>query len=297
MQRERRSEIQVGVMVVVAIIILILSLLFFKRVSLNTDMVTYFVDMPAVEGLRKSDRVQVRGIRVGQVTEFEFLPGTVRVTMEVEDWVDLHEDAAVALVMKGLVGEILIEIEPGGNGPLVQPNHVFRGRNAASMLALGDKVNIALDEMTALSEEVRLFISQIRNEGQVVGSLATTQRTLLEIEGMIKENRSAVNELTDNLVSLTGQLDRSLSEGKLDSTMAAANRAALSIQTSMTELEETTALARTMLLNVQQGEGTVGRLLTDDTLYDRADSTLQSLDRLLDQLRRNPKAMFKASMF
>ena len=49
--------------------------------------------------------------------------------------------------------------------------------------------------------------------------------------------------------------------------------------------------------NVLFKKPTVGRLLTDETLYDQADSTLYSLHRLLDRMRRDPKAMFKMSVF
>ncbi len=297
MNSERKREIQVGIMVVVSVFILIGGLMFFKRVSLDSDMVQYSIDFPAVEGLRSGDRVQVRGIRAGQVTDFEFLTGTVRVHVELEDWVDLHVDAEPTLVMKGIVGEILIEIEPGSEGDPVPPGYIFPGRNAASMLALGNKINGALDEMTALSEEVRLFISQLRAEGQIVGPLAAAERTLLETEGMIKENRVALRTLTTGLVDLTADMQTAMGDGKLDSVLTATRNATVSLDSSMVVLRETTLQARAMLTRLEQGEGTVGRLLTDESLYDRADSTLESLDRLLDQMRRDPKSMFKMSVF
>jgi phospholipid/cholesterol/gamma-HCH transport system substrate-binding protein len=297
MGNQRKREMQVGVMVVIAIIILVGGLMFFKRVSLNTHMSNYKVDLAAVEGLRSGDRVHVRGIRAGQVADFEFLEGVVRVTMELEDWVRLYPNANVTLVMKGLVGEVLIEIEPGGGAALAQPGHIFKGRNAASMLAFGDKATQALDEMSALSEEVRLFVSQLRAEGTLTGPLATAERTLLETEGMMKENREDLRQITTNLAALTTTLEAALGEGKLDSTLQATRRAAASFDSTMVELRAASAQARALMARMDQGEGTVGRLLTDDTLYDRADSTLQSLDRLLDQMRRNPKSMFKASLF
>ena len=88
-----------------------------------------------------------------------------------------------------------------------------------------------------------------------------------------------------------------LGDGKLDSTLTVTRSAAASFDSAMVSLQATTEEARVILGGLREGEGTVGRLLTDETLYDRADSTLQSLDRLLDQMRRNPKAMFKMSVF
>jgi phospholipid/cholesterol/gamma-HCH transport system substrate-binding protein len=148
-----------------------------------------------------------------------------------------------------------------------------------------------------LSEELRLFLTQLRAEGLIVGPLAAAERTLLETEGMLKENRANLREITGSLASLTTELDEALGEGKLDSTLTITRSALANFDSAMVSLEATTEEARSILGGLRQGEGTAGRLLTDETLYDRADSTLQSLDRLLDQIRRNPKAMFKASLF
>ena len=126
MSSQRTRDIQVGLMVVVAIGVLIGGIMFFKRVSLDTDMVAYHVDFPAVEGLRKGDRVQARGIRVGQVDGFEIMTGKVRVTVAVEEWLTLHDDANVVLVMKGLVGEMLVEVEPGSGEPVELSGRVRR---------------------------------------------------------------------------------------------------------------------------------------------------------------------------
>ena len=297
MKSNRSREIQVGVMVVLGIIVLIGGLMFFKRVNLKTGTVIYAIDFPAVEGLRKGDRVQVRGIRVGNVTDFEFLPGVIRTHIEIEDWVELHPDAEAVLVLKGLVGEVLIEIEPGQGDGDVLPGHVFIGRNAASMLALGDKVNEALDHLAILSEETRLFISQLRVEGQIVGVLAGAERTILSTQGMIEENRASLRRTTTSLANITETLDAALAAGQLDSTLIATRMAAVSFDSAMVELRETIKQARGLLARVEAGEGTVGRLFTDESLYDQADSTMYSLHRLIDRMRRDPKAMFKMSVF
>lgn len=296
MNQERVREIQVGIMVVVAIAILVGGLMFFKRVSFDTNLTPYAADFDAVEGLRKGDRVQLRGIRVGAVSDFEILPGRVRVHMELEDWVQLRESTAVVLVLKGIVGEVLIEIEPG-DGAVVQPGHVFEGRNAASMLALGDRVNMALDGMTALSRDMRSLLAEIRADSLVTGPLEAAQRTMTAAEDLITENREPLREITRSMSRLAVLLEDALGEGRLDTTLVAAREAAESITVTMDDLYATGQTVKDLLARLERGEGTAGRLLTDESLYDQADSTLQSIERLTDELRRNPKTMLKASLF
>ncbi len=296
MDQMRRREIQVGITVTVAMLILIGGLMFFKNMHLKGGTHEFTADFTAVEGLKVGDRVQVRGIRSGTVTAFDFMPQKVRVHFDLDSWIALHDDASVTLVQKGIVGEIVVEIDPGTGTP-VAPGHEFQGRNAASIVALGDKVNKALDEMTSLSEEVRGFIGQLRTEGDLVGTLATAQRTLLEVEGMVKENRSRLRDALGNVVDLTESLSLALGDGKLDSTLVSTRQATAHLDSAMAELVTLSRTSSTILKRLEAGEGSAGRLLTDEALYDQADSTLQSLDRLLDQMRRNPKAFFKVSVF
>lgn len=296
MNSQRSKEIQVGVMVLIGVVILIVGLMFFKRVNLKTNMQPYAVDLAAVEGLRQGDRVQIRGVRKGRVTDFEFRPGSVRVFMELEDTVVLYEDADVVLVSKGLVGEMLLEIDPGRGEP-VGPGHVFAGRSAVSMLALGDKVNEALDVMTGLGAEVQSLVAELRDQGHLVEPLAAAKQALTEAGTMLQENRESLRQLVRGLADLTETLQDALGDGKLDSTLTSARLAAASLDDAMIELRELTAQGRSLLESIEEGEGTLGLLMTDEMLYDRADSTLQSLDRLLDQMRRNPKAFFKISVF
>jgi len=293
---QRTREIQVGIAVIVALGLVIAGLMFFKNVRLTSGVKKYAVDFSAVEGLRVGDSVQVRGIRSGSVSGFDFLPDKVRVFIEVDDWIDLREDAEVVLVQKGIVGEVVLDVDPG-TGPSVLPGYVFTGRNAASIVTLGDKVNKALSEVTALSEELRHFLQQLRVEGEVIGTLATAQRTLLELEGMMAENRDSLRRTLNNLADLTDTLNAKLAEGQLDSTLAAAQLAATRVDSAMVELTAISRSAKVIMGRLEKGEGTAGRVLTDETLYDRADSTLQSLDRLLDQMRRDPKAFFKIEVF
>ena len=290
------KEIQVGVMVVIGIVILVVGLMFFKRVSLRTNLVPFAVDITAVEGLRVGDRVQARGIRVGQVTGFEFRPENVRVFIEIEQWVTLHDDADISLMMKGLVGEVLLEIEPGQGRP-VEPGHVFAGRSAASMLALGDKVEASLDVFTALGQEMHQLVTELRGENRITGTLVATERTLDAAHDLFADNRTELRDLLRNLNTLTMTLEAALGDGRLDTTVTALQGAAVRLDSMLVELRAATAQGRSLLAGLERGEGSAGRFLTDPSLYDRADSTLQSLDRLLDEMRRNPKAMFRLSVF
>jgi phospholipid/cholesterol/gamma-HCH transport system substrate-binding protein len=296
MEHQRSRELQVGVTVIAAVAIIIGGLMFFKNMRLNSSTNEYAAEFVAVEGLKIGDRVQVRGIRAGSVTKFDFVPGGVRVFFELEGWVRLHEDAEVVLVQKGIVGEMVVEIAPG-DALVVKQGHLFTGRSATSMLALGDKVDVSLAEFTALAKELRLILVQLRDEGQVVGLMTSTRLTLDELNASLAENRDDMRRIVGNVARLTDTLNHSLGDGKLDSTLAIARHATSQLDSAAVEIAAVARQSRGLLTKLDTGEGTASRLLNDPALYDRADSTLHSLDRLVDLMRRDPKHFFKVSVF
>lgn len=297
MDQQRKRELQVGVTVIIAAAILIGGIMFFKNMRLNGGTEVYAADFVAVEGLKIGDRVQVRGIRAGSITTFDFIPGGVRVFFELEGWVKLSADAQVVLVQKGIVGEMVMEIDPGTAGVLVKHGHVFAGRSATSMLALGDKVDISLAEFTALATELRHILVQLRDEGQVVGLMTSTRLTLDNLSAQLDENRGDMRRTVRNVAELTDNLNQALGDGKLDSTLTIARRATASLDSTAIEIAAVAKQSRNLLTQLETGEGSAARFLNDPSLYDRADSTLQSLDRLVDLMRRDPKHFFKVSVF
>ena len=296
MDKQHRREIQVGITVIVAVAVVIGGLMFLKNMRLAASTNHYAADFEKVEGLKIGDRVQVRGIRTGSVTAFDFLPGHVRAHFELEGWVELHEDADVVLVQRGIVGEMVVEIDPV-SGERVRDGHVFAGRSATSMLALGDKVDVSLAEFTELARELRETLAQIRQESQLVEMITATRLTVEQFEAIMRENREDMRRTARHLASLTATLDGALGDGKLDSTLHTARLATARLDSAAAEIAAVTRQSRALVAKLETGEGTAGRLLTDPALYDRADSTLHSLDRLIDLMRRDPKHFFKVSVF
>ncbi len=165
------------------------------------------------------------------------------------------------------------------------------------MLALGDKVDVSLEEFTALAKELRQILVQLRDEGQVVGLMTSTRLTLDNLSAQLEENRDDMRRTVHNVAQLTESLNQALGDGKLDSTLATARHATVQLDSAAVEIAAVARQSRSLLTKLESGEGSAARFLNDPALYDRADSTLQSLDRLVDMMRRDPKHFFKVSVF
>ena len=291
----KNKEIQVGLAVIVSLVVLILGMLWFKNVSLTQGMATYLVDFSTVEGLQLRDRVQVRGIRVGQVDRLEIRESFVRISISIDDDIRLGEDSAVYLGTKGIVGEVVIDIDPG-SGAAVPAGHIFTGKTAVSITAMTDAAGSALKKMAALTEKLDGFISEIQQSGQVVETLATAHEAVQNIESLVSENQESLGRTLQNLEDASRGLAQLMETGKVDQTLDDASMAMARADSLMLTLDEAAGRLGSILAKLDEGEGSAARLLNDPGLYARADSTLISLQRLTEAMRRNPKRFFKLNL-
>ncbi len=291
----RSNEVQVGILTITAFILLIGGVLWFKNIDLSKGQNFYQADFTNVAGLREGDKVQVRGIRMGEVSGMQILQASVRVELRLDDTVDLREDAVVTLGEKGIVGEVVIEIDPGV-GASIEEGHIFQGRNAGTIASMTDAADDALVEMRNLSKKVTELVEQIKTEGMVVETLVQAHETLDKVDDMVKENHSDITVILDNLRVASDGLREIVESGRIEQTFDNASMAMAGVDTLMDVIEEAALSLNSIMAKLDEGEGTAALLLNDPSLYTTADSTMVSLKRLMDEMRRNPKKYFKLNV-
>jgi len=292
----RQYEVQVGIITIVALVILIVGIMWMKDATVGRAENEYQVDFPTVEGLQVGDRIQVRGIRAGQVSSYQVMDGFVRVGIRIDQSISLRDDARITLGTKGIVGEVVIEILPGGGAPVAE-GHIFHGRTAVSISDMTDAAGHALKEMRELTVHVDSLVSEIRTTGHVVETLAQAHTTLARLDGMIADNRADLAATMGNLKAASDDLRALLASGTVQDAFGSAAGAAARADSLLLVMGGTARRMDTIMTRLDEGEGTAALLLNDPALYMRADSTMTSLQRLLDEMRRNPKKYFKLKVF
>jgi len=229
------------------------------------------------------------------VSAMQILQASVRVEMRLDDSVDLRDDAVVTLGEKGIVGEVVIEIDPG-TGPCILEGHIFKGRTAGTIASMTDAAGEALVEMRILTKKITDLVDQVKSEGMVVETLVQAHDTLDKIDVMVEENHSDITVILDNLRIASDGLREIVESGRIEQTFEDASTAMASADTLMDVMQEAAHSLNSIMAKLDEGEGTAALLLNDSRLYTTADSTMTSLKRLMDEMRRNPKKYFKLNV-
>ncbi len=288
--------------VVMGIICVIFGYSFLKSTSLFDDDLTLYAVYEDVGGLQSGTAVSINGKNVGTVNSVKFkdATGQLLVTFTVSKDLKFSKQSTVELYDAGLIG-----------GKALKVNPVFDGTSVAMRDTLATTTRASLSEVAdrKLSPILEKFESALTDADSVMMNV----NQVLDVKAK-QDLRQAISDLSELMVALKGSggtLDRLLknNEQKLNSSLTnfeelTNNFAKLSdslnnagLGRTLANLEATLAKLNTIIGRIENGDGTVGKLLADDKLYTNLSNASRELNLLLQDFRLNPKRYVNVSVF
>jgi phospholipid/cholesterol/gamma-HCH transport system substrate-binding protein len=223
-------------------------------------------------------------------------PGRVDITMEIEGEWSIPEGSRTVFGEAGLFGGRTMVIERGPSSTMIQPGDTILGEGAAGGGLLG-----SVDQLSAQAGDVLTAIDSLLDPatiGHVQGSARELEGLLTELSGIAHEQRATIAELTATLSRAADGLETAAGAGPDVARAAARADSAMAMLSTTTEnLDAATASLRSVLARMDAGEGTLGRLSTEDSLYVNLNTAIQSINALVQDLRENPNRYINVSIF
>lgn len=279
MMAERKAEVLVGFTVALALLILVLGVIWGKGVEFLARHAFLTVRFEDVRGLEKSDPVLVRGIRQGRVEKVVLRNEFAEVRLRIREDVPLYSDLRITVEDRELMGGKQVAIDPGKSGRSVDFRRVFYGETRGDVRM----VLVKAEDVLSRADSVFLQIETFLEEGRLSRVLQNVEETTDQAKKILAENRRNFRLTVERLEKLM----RGLQE---DST-------AVRLGVVVTELDSTICLMKRVVLQMENEDGTLGKLIHDRWLYDQLLKTSVNLDSLIDDIRANPKRYFHVSVF
>lgn len=337
MAQEKSIEVKVGLLILVSLGILAAFVLVMGGLSFQKTYAVY-ADFDNPGGLATGAPVRIAGVKVGKVSELQFMGGKidpqtnrrtlVRAKISIEDRVreSIHEDADFYVTTQGVLGEQFLAIEPGSpQKPVLRENSVVKGIDPPRLDLFFARAYELLD--TA--------IQGLRNNREALGDIVTNTAGLLRgLNTVLTDNRERINRMMVNLETLTVEantiashartnyidnpkilrtvdnVDKISTQLQKDSgpmlkdareALANVNRVSklvggeeeqVKVKKALEDVAQlaaranaTAADAQAIVQHIKKGNGTVGALLMDETVYD-------DVQEMLRDLKHNPWKLF-----
>jgi phospholipid/cholesterol/gamma-HCH transport system substrate-binding protein len=301
------KETKVGILALVSFVILYLGFNFLKGKDFFSSQNKYTVIYENVEGLTAANQVALSGMKVGQVKTIELIPGNkVKVTLVIRKDLSLPTDTKAILSSDGLLGGKLIRLEFGRNNKFIEnEGQIMAGRETGISDLIKEKALPLLHNLDSLTLSLRVVTKSFEATGSSVnGLIKNTDKTISTLAGTmgttIDENRTSLAGVTANMKALSGNLietERSLKPliGKFSSIADSLN--ALKISQAVATTQRSLEGLQRIMTGIEQGQGSMGKLLKDDSLYSNINRSLADMDKLLIDFRLAPKRYLNISVF
>lgn len=296
-------EVKTGIFAITAILLFIFGYTFLKGSNLFYSGRNFFVKYDNVNGLASSAPVTVNGFQIGKVKNIEISDKNdgLIVSFSVNDDFEFSRNSVVEIYSSGLIG---------GNNLGILPEY-----DSSNIAVSGDTLRGAIQEgmIDGLKDSFAPLEKSLKSTLTQLDSVLTSVNQILDEKS--KENlRLAIADLSvtmNNFKGVSNNLDLLLVDNKqkLDSTFTnlditaqnfakfSESLAQIEIDQMIKDLESTLAGLDDMMKALERGEGTLGKLLNDDELYDNLAGASAELEALLKDLKLNPKRYMHFSVF
>lgn len=295
----RGLEIRVGIVVILAALIAVVGTMWFQKFQYNEKRYSFFVRFDEVGGLVKDDPIQVNGVERGRVQEVTLRRNDVVVEMGVKEGLEIPADSRIFLKSIGIMGERFVAIVLGDSSSAISPGDTVNGGYLMGLSEVMGTAGDVLEEIKITSQHIRKMAESLSGGGQLEQGMEDFAVTSKNLRGMTERNRVRLDHAMIRFERSSVLID-SLISGRytdLDSSLAAIGRVGGKAEVTLDNLNDLSLELKDITSKLNAGQGSAGRLLNDDTLITRLESTAAQLDSLVADIQRNPSKYVRFSLF
>lgn len=285
-------EVKTAILVLSGIALFIYLFTFLQGEDLFTKTDTYYTEFD-YNALSMSSSVTIRGNRVGKVEDiqYDFKTRKTRVTFSVNPQLEFSKNSIVRLYETGLMGGNALAIVDANDGENAKPGDFIMSEVQPGLISslkknftgLSADLDNTIRTADTLMTNINKMVVDESNEGiqATIAELNSTLRSFKSLsntlEGTVKKNEDKIEALLDNFETTSSNLNAlsiELKEAGFSKTIDNFNNTLIALQET--------------LAKVGSNEGTIGKLLNDNALYNNLEAATKELNLLLLDIKLNP---------
>lgn len=292
---KRSNEILVGITATVALILAVIGSLWLARGGLQPGY-KLFVKFTWGAGLKQGQPVLLSGVNVGFVNAVEIRPdGVLVVQLRVRKNYRIPRGTTASIEPNGFFGDQLVALHPDKPNPdTFSPGDTLpSGRVAPSIGDVLARVDTIAANLSVLTTSLRKEFAETNGFGELRHAVKNADLFMADLSKLAEQQNA---ELTKTQVALRRAVS-AVDSATVDSTLRSIKAAAASFGELTADLKGTSARLNATLEKVDNGPGSLGKLMNDPALYGDVRSMVMRLDSLIADFKKNPRKYIKLSIF
>lgn len=299
--KEKTKSTLIALSFIAAMILFVWGFNFLKGKSVLKKQLTFYSVYDNSQGLLTGDIVTINGMTVGNVTELEFNPkqdGSIIVTFVINNDLNIPNNS-IAELSSSLMGSVSINLKLGNSKVYAQSgdtlasayNSGTMGMIAEQVLPLKEKIETLVISLNDLTNNLNNIISpELKNDiNRGVNDFASSMNNINAISSDIKDlvdsNNDKFTVAINNLETISKNFATVSDSLKMIDYIQIVN-----------SLDKCVSEINTLIESINNGEGSAGLLVKNDSLYNNINNTIVTLQSILEEIKENPKKL-KISVF
>lgn len=299
------KEFKVGLLALVAGVLLYFGFNFLKGSDFLSSTNTYYVIYEDIDGLTVSNQVLINGLTVGRVSKISILQdqdNKLLVAIDIEDDIILGDSTVAVLLNSDLLGSKAISLEVGDvTTPKQDKDTLLSKTDKGFTEAIKQTAMPVIDNIDSTFANINILLANLNQNNEVVNStFANLNAASADLKLVASENRKKISEIMMNVNALTNALsdpDNGIAPFLVKINSLADSLNDLPLKQTVAEAHLAMNNLKAITEKINEGNGSLGKLMNNDSLYDNFNNSAQSLDRLLIDLRENPNRYIHFSVF
>ena len=295
---KNKNEIKTGILVVIGIGLFIFGFSYLKSNDIFVGDRTFYAVYDDVEGVVNGTPVTVNGFPVGSIQDISFLKNNnLLVKFRVENDLTFSINSIAQIYETGLIGGKALAIIPANdNSRIAVSKDTLKSSVAPGLTELVNEKLTPLHEniesMIVSANEVLSKVSLIFDDSTrtnlktIVSDFTETIRDLKETSAVLKSNKLNIDKIIDNALDIStdlSEISKTINQSELD--LIIGNFKIFSNDLAL------------ILEKINDSNGTISKLIENDTLFQNLNNASKSIDLLLEDIRLNPKRYIHFSIF
>ncbi len=312
-----KREHKIGVLAIVSILLFIWGFNYLKGRNIFMAERHYYAVYDQVSGLVEGSIVELSGVKVGRVEKIFFhpnIPDMVVVQFAVVRSIDIPSNSVARIFSADLLGTRAINLLLGDSPEKLQRGDTLRSEIQVS---ISEEVSIQMVPFKKKAENLMLSIDSVMaviqyifNEDtrdnisqsfeSIKQTIANLEQATFSLDTLVTEEKSKISDIFSNIESLSSNLRKSNQEmsniinnlSVVSDTLADADIGAI-----LRNADKTLSDVAQVVDKINKGEGSLGLLIYDDSLYHNLEKSTLELERLLEDIRLHPERYLHFSVF
>ncbi|MHB1178334.1 MAG: MlaD family protein [Daejeonella sp.] len=305
------NETKVGVLAAVAIAILIIGYSFLKGNDVFSSEHEFYATYDRVDGLAISKPVLVNGYQIGRVSNLTLQPnGQILAQFKINPEYAIPKNTIARLESTDLLGGKAIIFELGTGSDFAKDGDTLNANIQKNLIEQVEPIQKKAEQIIARMDSVLTSVNSTlspefqrnfdRSFASIARTLETLEGTTKTVDGLVTTQSNKIAGIMSNLESITGNFKNNNAKitaimnnfEKVSDDVVKANFAQ-----TITEANKAVADLQTIVNKVNTGQGTLGQLINDEKMYDNLNNAAANLDKLMIDLKANPKRYVSFSVF